>query len=29
MVVYLRKSIHSLLSIFKKKGECQLTWRLQ
>lgn len=22
MVVYLRKSIHSLLSVFKKKGEC-------
>lgn len=29
MVVYLRKSIHSLLSVFKKKGECRLTWRLQ
>lgn len=27
MVVYLRKSIHSLLSVFKKKGECWLTWR--
>lgn len=27
MVIYLRKSIHSLLSVFKKKGECWLTWR--
>lgn len=27
MVVYLRKSIHSLLSVFKKKGESWLRWR--
>ena len=27
MVVSLRKSLHSLLSVFKKKGECWLTWR--
>lgn len=27
MVVYLKKSLHSLLTVLKKKGKCWLTWR--